>query len=107
MTRLTDITVPELGFPFSRHNYVEKDSDAEIHDCVEVLLRTEIGEREEVPDYGVPDPTFREGGMDLEGTMAIVAEWEPRAEITLTRTSLEGLVDRVRVGLIEKDQNGD
>jgi phage baseplate assembly protein W len=98
--------IPKLAFPFAPETYHSQDSDAGVFDCVEVLLRTEIGSREEVPDYGIPDPVFREGGMDLEGTIAIIEEWEPRAPVHISRTSLVDLTDRVRVAFIEEDLHG-
>lgn len=77
--------------------------DDEIMDCVEVLLSTERGERIELPDYGLPDQLFKEGGVDLQQVRAIIDTWEPRALADLTRVELEDLVDRVR---IEVQSNG-
>jgi phage baseplate assembly protein W len=91
--------IPKLAFPFARGAYREQDSDEEIIDCVEVLLSTNRGERIEVPDYGLPDQAFREGGASQEQIVATINEWEDRADISVERTGseLDALIDRLRV----------
>jgi phage baseplate assembly protein W len=110
---MTDLPlVPKLAFPFevktgrTEAAYHEQDSDEEVFDCVEVLLSTEIGEREEVPDYGVPDYVFREGGVDLEDLHAVIERWEPRALVVISEEEFKDHVDRIRVAVIEEDHHG-
>lgn len=95
--------VPHFSFPFRRLAngktlaVVEQDTDDEVMDCVEVFLSTEQGERVELPDYGLPDQVFREGGVDMEQVHSQIEVWEPRALLNLVRVELEDLVDRVRI----------
>lgn len=91
------IKTPKLAFPFQRGSYHEQGSDDEIFDCIEVLLSTELGEREEVPDYGVPDQAFRQNGADIGAILEVVDEWEPRAAVSIQREALEDFVDQLTV----------
>jgi hypothetical protein len=75
---------------------VEQDSDAEIAQCVYAVLATEQGQRLDLPDYGLPDQTFGEGGADLDAIREAAEEWEPRAEV-LTDSEFDGIVDQVVV----------
>ena len=101
------IDTPKLSYPFrfnaagSQAIVVEQNSQDEIIDCVEVLLSTELGERQEVPDYGVPDQTFRQGGASTEAIEEAIRTWEPRADVDIERTDtdLDDLVDRLRLGI--------
>lgn len=101
--------VPHFSFPLrkdARGNLVtvEQDSDEEIIDCVEVLLSTPVGLREEVPTYGLPDQTFRMNGADLEQIASVIGRWEPRAEHHIERDSpIMDLIDRVRVNVTERE----
>ena len=74
--------VPHLRIPFEivggMPATIEQDTPEEIEQSVRVLLKTERGERIEVPEYGVPEWAF-EAGEDLGEVMAAIARWEPRA----------------------------
>jgi phage baseplate assembly protein W len=97
---------PHLGFPISltpdgrRLVIREQDSIEDIEDCVEVVLSTAVGERQEQPDYGTPDQAFRERGVDVGRLRAAVERWEPRAASVFTEEEITGMVQRVtaRVG---------
>ncbi len=101
--------VPHFSFPFRRSNdgtrcvVVEQDMDDEILDCLEVLLTTERGERIDLPDYGLPDPLFTQGGANLELIRQVIATWEPRANATVTRTDLVDMLDRIRIEVLSQD----
>lgn len=79
--------VPHLALPFSigaggRARTVEQDTLDDIAQCVQVLLTTVVGERVELPEYGIDDPTFLTR-MDLNEIRLAIEEWEPRAETLL------------------------
>lgn len=98
---------PHIAWPFSLEasgrslKYHEQDSDDEIFDCVEVILRTPIGVRIEIPDYGSRQQEFASPGARREELIAAVARWEERAELVIERNPdlLDELVDRLRVGV--------
>lgn len=101
--------IPHFALPFRRDArgrcvVHEQDDDAEIVDCVEVLLSTERGSRIDTPDYGLIDQVFRQGGVDLSAVSGAISRWEPRAEHFVERDrELVDMVDRVRVNIMERD----
>lgn len=76
------MATPHLALPVRYVNgrvvTVEQDSDAEIAQAVEVILRFEPGMRPELPDFGVPDQTFRVGGVDRDAIVKAIEKFEPR-----------------------------
>ncbi len=78
---------PHLRVPFritgGRALTVEDGSPDEIAQNVRVIVGTGVGERREVPDFGVDDPTFTDA--DLDDVEAAVAEFEPRADLHIER----------------------
>lgn len=76
--------VPHIKLPLTINPggtaVVEQDSDEEIRQCVELILRTEVGSRIEVPEFGIEDLAFS-GEPDLieQEVLRAVREWEPRA----------------------------
>lgn len=102
--------VPHFAYPFRRDSHglpvvVEEDSDDEILDCVEVLLRTERGSREEIPEYGIPDQVFIMGGADKTAIQATIRRWEPRASVFLERDdpTIPAMIDTVRINVLGRD----
>lgn len=80
-----DVQVPHLAYPFhfgrdGSAAVLEQDSIDEITQCVEVFLRTEEGQRVELPDYGIPGFVFVDE-IDTEFLTTMVEEWEPRARV--------------------------
>jgi hypothetical protein len=78
---------PQLGYPFEFHSdghihEVEQRSLDEIAACVEVILRYPIGHRETLPEFGIPELTFRESMEEVSTVLAThIARWEPDARI--------------------------
>lgn len=95
------IDIPHFSFPFRLSGgspaTVEQGSDDEILDCVEVLLSTEPGERIDLPDYGLEDQTFREGGASRTAIQNTIRTWEPRASTDIEPAELEERIDNVRL----------
>lgn len=76
--------VPHLAIPFrivgSSALAVEQDSDEELTNAAWAILSTELGSRDELPEFGVTDLPFRDGS-DVSGEIAdAIREWEPRLE---------------------------
>lgn len=95
--------VPHFSFPFrlagSRIALTDQGSDDEILDCVEVLLSTEPGERIDLPDYGLEDQAFLEGGASRSQIDSTIRAWEPRAAFDIDPVDMEDRIDNVRVNL--------
>lgn len=81
--------VPHFDLPFrfvSGHAaVVNQDTLADVTNCVEACLLTIIGERTELPEFGIPDPTFENQPIDLGAITDAVLAQEPRAIILLTQ----------------------
>jgi phage baseplate assembly protein W len=92
--------VPHFAVPFTvtdgKAAVVEQDSIDDVTQSVFVLLATEQGTYQPIPDLGIEDPTFRLNGVDLDELAAEVEEFEPRAEL-LTETQWDGLLQEVKV----------
>lgn len=79
---------------------VEQDSEEDITACIVGILRSRINYRDDRPEFGISDPTYRQGGPDLETLRAVIDTFEPRADRVLSRNPamLAGLIDHVLVG---------
>lgn len=62
---------------------LEQGSDADVANCVAVVLSTPVGSRIEAPDFGVPDLMFTEH-VDTAALAAAITEWEPRCRADIT-----------------------
>lgn len=85
---MSDIDTPQFDLPFrlgadGQPVEVEQDSLEEVSDSVETLLRTPVGSLEEEPDYGVNDPAFEEGAVDVDELQAAIGQWEQRADVLI------------------------
>lgn len=98
---MTDI--PHFAMPFrfaaGRAVVAEQDSLPEILGCVEAILRCPVGHRDERPDFGIADQTFRQAGASLDDLSAALADFEPRAAVELTAEEIADLTQRVRVAV--------
>lgn len=71
---------------------LEQDSPVEVAQSVALLLATEPGERQAVPDYGYPSPLGR--GVNVEEVANLVAEWEERADPSLVEVTVTTLAEQ-------------
>jgi phage baseplate assembly protein W len=95
--------IPHFQFPLridgSGHiATVEQDSTEDILSCVYVALKTPIGSRPYVPNFGVDDYTFSNAPVQISEIQAQIIASEPRAEIDLSE-EISDLVERVVVGV--------
>lgn len=100
---LSMTNVPHFDFPFKFDNSghpqtVEQDSDKDILNCVNAVLRTVRGSRLYVPDFGIDDFTFNQSPIDEALLTNQILESEPRADI-LIEQNLDELIDAVIIGV--------
>lgn len=94
-------TVPHLAFPFrvapgGSFAVVEQDTVDEVAQNVEVVVRTPVGDRIEIPEFGSRQLIFGEvGGDDVQQVLAAVTVWEPRADV-IAEDYPERLTDLIR-----------
>jgi phage baseplate assembly protein W len=86
--------VPHFALPFRIENggavVNDQDTTDDVVTCVLAILLCPTGYRVELPEFGIDDPAFREGGPDAEAIAAAIQVWEPRAD-TLTSTQRDAL----------------
>lgn len=100
--------VPQFKFPFQLSASgspvdIEQDGDTEVLDCVEVILRTIPGTRIDLPDFGLEEQAFLEGGADPSQVLSAIRAWEPRALVQLEVDDVIDYTQHVRL----KYQRGD
>ena len=78
---------------------LEQDTADEIFDCVKAVVAYKPGDRIEKPDFGMPDQTFSEGGVDVDEVTQAVLHWEPRAELLIQSQPdrLDEMISNTRV----------
>ena len=100
--------IPKLEVPMSFLNgkarVVQQDSQQEIEQCVEAVVRTTEGEREDYPTFGIPDMVH--GDVDVVAVRVAIEEHEPRADF-LIGTDDETLADYVGTIQIEMKGTGE
>lgn len=77
---------------------VEQDSDDDIRQCIEAIVRYRIGDRYDLPEMGMADPTFEELPIDLSAIREVLERHELRAHVLLEGGDelLEGLIAEIR-----------
>lgn len=92
---------PHFAFPFRSAGtgfaQVEQDSDADILACAYAVAATQVGARDEEPEFGTPEQAFRQGGADLDEIEAALGAWEPRSDAVAETVEFADLLQRVRV----------
>ena len=94
---------PHFDLPFRlearKFAVVEQDTQEDVYNCVEAILRTTVGTRWYVPNFGIPDPTFRISPMDARQLYSQISLNEPRARtlITVGLDDIDHLIEKIRV----------
>lgn len=101
--------IPHFSLPFrfersGAHGMIamsEQDSIDDIANCVELIVRTPINWRDESPDFGIPDLTFKILPIRPETIEQLVSPLEPRVKILVREqpSRLDALVDILTVEL--------
>lgn len=85
---MTDI--PHFDYPFRfNSNYhavvVEQDSIEDVESCLATALLTEVGDRIELPEFGINSPLFGLQPLDLNRLYTSLVDQEPRALMALAQ----------------------
>jgi phage baseplate assembly protein W len=79
--------IPHFALPFRVANgravVNDQDTSDDVVTCVVAVMLCPTGYRAELPEFGIDDPTFREGGPDQEAIATAIQRWEPRADALL------------------------
>jgi hypothetical protein len=80
---------PHFAAPFSitRNGavVVEQDSQANIQANIYNIAVCPKGFRDDLPDFGIPDPTFHTMPLDLSGIEEALHKYEPEADLTVAQ----------------------
>lgn len=81
------IDTPHFAFPFTfdangRSIVVQQDTVEDVASCAANVVSFPLGFREDVPSFGVPDPTFKTTPLNTTQIDAGIAKWEPRARVS-------------------------
>lgn len=96
--------VPHFAYPFrfaanGHARVLEQDFVDEIANCCQVILKTTIGSRPELPEFGVNELVFQaRNRLSTDDLMAVLQRWEPRADAAIVDGQLLGS-DATRVDL--------
>lgn len=95
--------LPHFASPFrasgSSFGTVDQDSTDDILGCVETILRTEVGTRDELPEFGVEDLAFGDGETVESDVVDAVTEWEPRVAASATAEEIEDMIMKVEASI--------
>ena len=94
-------TIPHFDIPFRFVNraaaITEQDSEHEIDNCVETIVRYQHGDRPENADFGIPDLTFSLPGLEADIVRGAIRTYEPRADVDVDDPKIEELVQTIAV----------
>ena len=88
----------DLPFRLSGKTFatVQQDSSEDIANCVECIVRTPLGAREDTDDFGLDDYTFNNQPLNLELMKSQISVQEPRASLMLSQ-EIEEIVSKVTI----------
>lgn len=91
--------IPHFDIPFRFVNrttaVANQDSDREVMNCVETIVRYQHGDRPERPVFGVPDFTFELPGIEIPLIQESIREQEPRSNVQVTDPVIEELIQTI------------
>jgi len=87
----------------------DQHTPEEVAGCCIVIVLTPIGQREELPDFGVDQPVFRTPPLDVDQLMAQIMEWESRADLTAIgfMDTIDPAVQHVLASIRPVEEGGD
>lgn len=85
------------GFNASEIAMVEQDGATEVAANVAMVFSVEQGSLVDAPKLGLPDPSFRTGGVSENTLVAVAHRWEPLAALYFTRDQIVQLAQLVDV----------
>jgi hypothetical protein len=106
------VETPHFDFPFNLSargaDVVEQDTVDDVGNCVVAILNTHITTRDFVPEFGIPDISFRVYPLDADVLLTMIGDQEPRALMTgreqIDRT--DNLIDIITIKLHIATQKG-
>lgn len=96
-------TLPTFTAPFTFTNGVanvaEQDTIDDVASCVRNVVSCVQGFRDDLPDFGIPDPLFQAAPFNPQAMQEAIGRWEPRAALDVqqqfTPPSAEAIIETV------------
>lgn len=99
---------PHFAIPFrwgeDHHAVVVEQGSVDDHlQQVEAIVRTIKGQRLDLPEFGINDPSLREGGPDIHAIQSDIDHWAPDVDFSITSNPdvIEKMVFRVHIGVVK------
>jgi hypothetical protein len=95
------VLVPHFDLPFrlkgSSFAVVEQDTEQDVENCAEAIIRTPYGFRDDITGFGLPDQTFQDQNLNKQLLKQIVETQEPRVSVTFLAQpdAFDNLIARV------------
>lgn len=95
------ILVPHFDLPFRLLGRgfatVEQDSYEDVANCVEAIIRTPYGTRDDSPEFGIDDLTFDIRPLNIEALTAQIENEEPRTTLAVREDPnlIDNLVSKI------------
>jgi hypothetical protein len=93
----SNVSIPHFEWPFTTNakgvTVAQQDTDQEVDTCVMAIAVCQIGAWVENPAFGIPDPTFKQVPLDLDGVTTALTHWEPRATESAVARLIPGMTD--------------
>jgi len=86
---------------------VEQDSLAEITNCVVAAIRTEVGTRKELPDFGTTDLAFQVQPVNIQRFIDQIALHEPRVSMLIEQHPdiINELIASVKIAISAREED--
>ena len=105
----TTADIPHFDQPFrfgpNLAVVVEQDTAEDVVNCVAAILRTELGERADLPEFGVVSPVFQNQPIDVNPIIEWIVTQEPRAAAVIDQNpgALDSLIMDLMVTVTQLD----
>lgn len=95
---------PHFDYPFRRNTNgsaaeIEQDSSDDITNAAMAVLKTPVGYRLELPDFGIRETALHEGGPELHEILTALSNWEPRASYELSADKIADLAQHITINV--------
>lgn len=101
--------VPHFDLPFrfdgTQHvAVVDQDTLEDVGNCVQAIVRTAIGQRQEYPDFGITDITLQTQPINQAEILDQIIEFEPRASGAISQApdNFDSLIANVLISVSTK-----
>lgn len=99
MAQTPEFLLPFQFLPGGSAIEIEQGSDTEIQQRVWCVLAYQLGQRADLPTFGLPEQTFIEGGANLDQIAEVITTWVPEATELISRDPnwIQSAIDTVTI----------